>query len=161
MPKVYIFTDGSCLGNPGPGGWAAILTLPDRSYQREFYGAFRLTTNNRMELLAVIEGLGALKEPCEVELYTDSQYVRNALEKGWLQNWRLNGWRTATKKPVLNRDLWERLIGFLQVHKVRCNWIKGHAGHAENDRCDTLARAQAAREDLPADEGFEQSGELF
>lgn len=148
---VQIYTDGSCLGNPGPGGWGAILRC--NGTEKELSGGFSRTTNNRMEILAVLEGLSALKEPCAVDLYTDSQYVRNAVEKRWLANWQKNGWKTASKQPVKNRDLWERLLPLLKHHSVTFHWVRGHSGHAENERCDILARSQAERGGQPADPG--------
>lgn len=154
---MLIYTDGSCLGNPGPGGWAAILLLPGTAHRREMSGGFRKTTNNRMEIMAVLESLGALKENCEVDLYTDSQYVRNAVEKGWLASWRKNNWKKADKKPVLNVDLWQRAVDLLNMHKVRLHWVRGHAGNGENERCDELARTRAQDPDLPPDSGFEMS----
>ena len=158
MKHVVIHTDGSCLGNPGPGGWAAILRYQDR--EREMSGGFALTTNNRMEILAVLMALGGLKEPCLVDLHTDSQYVARAVREGWLRKWRGNGWRSAAGKPVRNRDLWERLPPLLERHDVRFHWLKGHAGHPENERCDALARAQAMLPGLAGDEEFVQaSGE--
>ena len=158
MKHVIIHTDGSCLGNPGPGGWAAVLTHPDTGARRELSGGFRRTTNNRMEIMAVIAALEALKEPCAVDLSTDSQYVRNAVEKGWLKSWRAKNWVKADKKPVLNVDLWRRLVPLLERHEVRLHWLRGHAGHAENERCDELARAEAGRPDLPPDAGFVAEG---
>lgn len=152
LPQVEIFTDGSCLGNPGPGGWAAILRHPQK--EMETSGGYALTTNNRMEILAVIKALELLKSACQVRLYTDSQYVANAIEKKWLINWQKNGWKTAGKKPVKNQDLWQELAPLLQTHQVRFHWLKGHAGHPENERCDELARAEASRRDLPQDPGF-------
>lgn len=152
MKNVIIFTDGSCLGNPGPGGWGALLRFGDA--RRELSGGFSRTTNNRMEILAAINALEALHEPCLVELYTDSQYLRHAVEKRWLAGWRANGWRTAAKKPVKNRDLWERLQIQLERHEVRFQWVRGHAGHPENERCDLLARTAAAGSDLPPDPGY-------
>lgn len=149
---VIIFTDGSCLGNPGPGGWAAIMRC--NGQERELCGGFAPTTNNRMEILAVLESLESLREPCTVTLYTDSQYVRNAVEKKWLAGWRRNGWKTADKKPVKNRDLWERLVPLLDKHTITFKWVRGHSGHPENERCDELARGQASRRDLLADPGF-------
>ena len=137
MKKIQIFTDGACSGNPGPGGWGAILRFEGR--EKELSGGEPNTTNNRMELTACIEALKALKEPCEVLLTTDSQYVVNSIEKGWAQGWKDNGWRKADKKPALNPDLWDALLLLLSIHKVTFNWIKGHAGHPENERCDTLA----------------------
>lgn len=155
MQKVLIYTDGSCLGNPGPGGWAAILALADASHRREIGGGFRLTTNNRMEILAAVRGLGALKYPCMVDLFTDSQYLRNAVEKDWLTAWQKRNWRKADKSAVLNVDLWQQLLPLLQTHHVELHWIRGHAGHEENERCDEIARSFASQVDLPVDEGFE------
>lgn len=149
---VHIYTDGSCLGNPGPGGWAAILDY--NGSRKEISGGFALTTNNRMEILAVLEALQILKRPCQVDLFTDSQYVANAITKKWLSSWQKNGWKTAAKKPVKNQDLWEKMAQLLERHHVRFHWLKGHAGHPENERCDELARAQAQKTTLPADPGF-------
>ncbi|MDE7241484.1 ribonuclease HI [Desulfovibrio sp.] len=154
MKHVIIHTDGSCLRNPGPGGWAAVLALEGTAARRELCGGFRRTTNNRMEIMAVIAALEALKEPCAVDVYTDSQYVRNAVEKGWLASWRAKNWVKADKKPVLNVDLWQRLAPLLARHEVRLHWLRGHAGHAENERCDELARARAGEPGLPPDTGF-------
>lgn len=156
MKKIIIYTDGSCLGNPGPGGWAAILNLAGTSHRREICGGYRLTTNNRMEIMAALQGLSALREPCEVELFTDSQYLRNAVEKGWLKSWQKNSWRKADKKPVLNRDLWLLFLEQMARHSLTMRWLRGHAGHPENERCDELARQCASRTDLPADEAFEK-----
>jgi ribonuclease HI len=154
IKNVQAFTDGSCLGNPGPGGWAAVLRC--NGSERELSGGFALTTNNRMEILAVIEALSILKEPCSVDLHTDSQYVRNAVEKKWLAGWRRNGWKTSDKKPVKNRDLWERLQPLLDVHTVRFHWVRGHSGHPENERCDVLARTRASSRGLPPDTGYRE-----
>ncbi len=137
MKKIEIFTDGACSGNPGKGGWGAILRFGE--YQKELSGGEKNTTNNRMELTAVIEALKALKEPCEVVITTDSKYVSDAVTLGWAENWRKNGWKKADKKPALNIDLWEQLLELLAQHKVTFNWVKGHAGHIENERCDQLA----------------------
>ncbi len=137
MKKVSLFTDGACSGNPGPGGWGAILRYGAK--EKELCGGEASTTNNRMELTAVIEGLSALTEPCEVELVSDSKYVTDALEKGWVWAWRKNGWRKANKEPTLNVDLWERLIPLISTHSLTCRWIRGHAGHPENERCDRMA----------------------
>ena len=137
MKKIEIFTDGACSGNPGKGGWGAILRFGE--YQKELSGGEKNTTNNRMELTAVIEALKALKEPCEVVITTDSKYVSDAVTLGWAENWRKNGWKKADKKPALNADLWEQLLELLAQHKVTFNWVKGHAGHIENERCDQLA----------------------
>lgn len=154
MKQVTIFTDGSCLGNPGRGGWGAILRYENT--ERELSGGYSLTTNNRMEIMAAIAALETLKESCEVVLYTDSQYLRHAVEKKWLDGWLKNGWKTAAKKPVKNRDLWERLQRQLTRHTITLKWVRGHNGHAENERCDTLARGQSSRNDLPADTGYEE-----
>ncbi len=137
MKKVEIFTDGACSGNPGPGGWGAILRYNGR--EKELSGGERDTTNNRMELTAVIKSLEQLKEPCTVTLTTDSKYVADAVNQGWAISWQKNGWRKADKKPALNPDLWERLLELLKTHDVTINWVKGHAGHPENERCDKLA----------------------
>ncbi len=150
--QVTIHTDGSCLGNPGPGGWAAILE--SNGQRKELSGGFTPTTNNRMEVLAVIVALESLKRPCTVVLHTDSQYMANAVNKGWLKNWQRNGWKTAAKKPVKNEDLWRRLLPLLTHHKITFKWLKGHAGHFENERCDDLARAEASKRGLPKDEGY-------
>ncbi|MBO4867720.1 MAG: ribonuclease HI [Ruminococcus sp.] len=137
MKKIEIFTDGACSGNPGPGGYGTILRFNNIS--KELYGGDPKTTNNRMEMTAVIKGLQALKEPCEITLYSDSQYVINAITKGWAEGWKKRGWVKADKKPALNSDLWEIILQLLAVHKVEFVWVKGHAGHTENERCDELA----------------------
>ncbi len=136
-PLVTIFTDGACSGNPGPGGWGAILKFGE--IEKELKGGESPTTNNRMELLAAIAALEALTKPCTVELYTDSQYLRQGITS-WIHNWKRNGWKTADKKPVKNVDLWQRLEAALHQHEVRWHWVKGHAGHPENERADQLAR---------------------
>lgn len=136
-PLVTIFTDGACSGNPGPGGWGAILKFGE--IEKELRGGESPTTNNRMELLAAIAALEALTKPCTVELYTDSQYLRQGITS-WIHNWKRNGWKTADKKPVKNVDLWQRLEAALHQHEVRWHWVKGHAGHPENERADQLAR---------------------
>ncbi len=143
---VQLFTDGACSGNPGPGGWGAILRFGN--HEKELSGGEKNTTNNRMELTAVIEGLLALKTPCIVELTTDSKYVADGLEKGWAENWKKNGWRKADKKPALNPDLWDELLRLAEIHTLKINWIKGHAGHTENERCDALAVEQAQKHNL-------------
>ncbi len=150
--NVTVHTDGACLGNPGPGGWAAVLQYGET--RKELSGGFILTTNNRMETLAVIEALASLKYPCRVDLYTDSRYVRDAVEAGWLAGWQRNGWKTSGKKPVKNQDLWQRLLPLLRTHEVRLHWLRGHAGHPENERCDRLARAAAQGRGLPPDPGM-------
>ena len=137
MKQVEIFTDGACSGNPGKGGWGAVLRY--NGAEKELCGGAVETTNNRMELTAVIEALRALKEPCKVTLTTDSKYVVDAIEKSWVYSWKQNGWRKADKKPALNVDLWEMLLPLLEKHTVTFIWVKGHAGHPENERCDKLA----------------------
>ena len=141
MKKVDIFTDGACSGNPGPGGWGAVLRY--NGHEKEISGGEAMTTNNRMELTAVIEALSLLKEPCEVTLYSDSQYVCNALKLGWAKKWQANGWMRNKKEKALNPELWERLLQLCGTHKVEPVWVKGHAGHAENERCDRLATEAA------------------
>ena len=139
--KVYLFTDGACKGNPGPGGWGALLRYGSK--EKELWGGELLTTNNRMELLAAIEGLKALTRACEVVLTTDSNYVKQGMEQ-WLAGWKRNGWRTANKEPVKNQDLWQQLDAQVQRHQIEWRWVKGHAGHAENERADALANRSAA-----------------
>ena len=147
---VTIYTDGACSGNPGPGGYAAVL-LDNQGRRRELSGGFRNTTNNRMELLGVIAGLEALKRPCEVTIFSDSEYVVNAITKGWLMSWRAKGWKKSDKQPVKNIDLWERLLPLLEQHKIEFKWTKGHAGNVENERCDVLAVAASKQADLSQD----------
>ena len=140
MKTVTLYTDGACSGNPGPGGWGAILEY--MGTEKELSGGEESTTNNRMELTAVISGLQALKESCIVELYSDSKYVIDGLSKGWAVSWQKNGWRKADKKPALNPDLWEQLLCLVAKHEVRYHWVKGHAENPKNNRCDQLAVAQ-------------------
>ena len=140
MKTVTLYTDGACSGNPGPGGWGAILEY--MGTEKELSGGEESTTNNRMELTAVISGLQALKEPCIVELYSDSKYVIDGLSKGWAVSWQKNGWRKADKKPALNPDLWEQLLNLVSKHEVHYHWVKGHAENPKNNRCDQLAVAQ-------------------
>ncbi len=141
MKEVEIYTDGACRGNPGRGGWGAILVYGE--HEKELSGGEAETTNNRMELSAVIAALDALREPCAVTLTTDSRYVADAVEKGWARAWRQNGWRLADKKPAQNVDLWEKLLALLDRHRVTFIWVKGHNGHPYNERCDRLATAFA------------------
>ena len=136
-PRVTIYTDGACSGNPGPGGWGAILIFGE--HRKELNGGLRLTTNNQMELMAAIEGLNALKVPSHVDLHTDSTYVRDGISK-WIHGWKRNGWKTAAKKPVKNSDLWKALDEAQKRHEISWHWVKGHAGHPENERADELAR---------------------
>lgn len=143
MKIIEMFTDGACSGNPGPGGWGTILRY--NGVEKELSGGEHETTNNRMEMMAVISGLKALKEPCEVNLYTDSKYVCDSVTKGWVYSWQKNNWRKADKKPALNVDLWEEMLLLLNKHKVTFFWLKGHNGHPENERCDKLAVIEAQK----------------
>jgi len=142
LKRVELFTDGACTGNPGPGGWCAILRF--NRTEREMAGYQKLTTNNQMEMTAVIEGLRALKEPCHVTVYTDSQYVHKGFTQ-WISQWKRNGWRTSGKEPVKNRELWQALDELAGKHHLEWVWVRGHAGHPENERCDELARNQIIR----------------
>ena len=143
MKKVEIFTDGACSGNPGPGGWGAILRC--NGTEKEISGGEKDTTNNRMELTGVIEALKALKFPCDVTITTDSKYVYDSITKGWVYKWKENGWRKPDKKPALNPDLWSELLSLLDTHNVTFNWVKGHNEHPENERCDKLAVAECEK----------------
>ena len=142
LSDVDIFTDGACKGNPGPGGWGVIIRAGAR--EKELSGGEAHTTNNRMELMAAIQGLNALKRPCRVQLYTDSNYVRDGITK-WIHGWRKNGWKTADRKPVKNAELWQSLVEATAPHRIEWHWVKGHSGHPENDRADALASAEALR----------------
>lgn len=143
LTKVDMFTDGACSGNPGPGGWGTILR--SKGTEKELSGGEANTTNNRMELLAVINGLSALNRKCEITIYTDSQYVVNGITKGWAQSWKENGWRKKDKKPALNADLWDMLLNLLSEHEYSFVWLKGHDGHPENERCDKMAVAESQK----------------
>lgn len=143
MKKINLYTDGACSGNPGPGGWGAVLEF--NGTRKELSGGAANTTNNRMELLGVISGLEALREPCEVTLCSDSKYVIDGLSKGWAKGWRARGWKKSDKTPALNSDLWARLLELTEVHTMKYVWVRGHNGHAENERCDALAVAAAAK----------------
>ena len=148
LPQVMMFSDGACSGNPGPGGWGTILQFTDgagRFHEKELSGGEPQTTNNRMELTGVIAGLSALKTPCAVTVTTDSRYVADSVTKGWVYGWKAKGWIKSDKKPALNVDLWEQLLPLLKKHRVTFNWVKGHAGHPENERCDRLAVAERDR----------------
>jgi len=149
---VTIYTDGACLGNPGPGGYGVILIY--EAQRRELSGGYRQTTNNRMEITAAIVGLEALKEKCRVTLYSDSQYLINAMSKGWVKRWQANGWKRNKREKALNPDLWQRLLQLCDYHDVEFRWVKGHAEIPENVRCDELAMQAARRPDLPEDEGY-------
>jgi len=154
LKHVVIHTDGACLGNPGPGGFGAILRYGDK--RREMSGGYRLTTNNRMEMWAAIAALEALRFPCRVTLYSDSQYLVKGLRLGWARRWRANGWMKQDKSPALNADLWERLLDLCEVHEVTMEWVRGHAGDPDNERCDLLSNAAAQGADLPADPGYRE-----
>lgn len=143
MKKINLYTDGACSGNPGPGGWGAVLEF--NGTRKELSGGSADTTNNRMELLGVISGLEALREPCEVTLCSDSKYVIDGLSKGWAKGWRARGWKKSDKTPALNSDLWARLLELTEIHTMKYVWVRGHNGHAENERCDALAVAAAAK----------------
>lgn len=148
---VHLYSDGSCLGNPGPGGYGVLLRYGQQ--EKELAEGFQCTTNNRMELLGVIVGLESLKRHCQVIVTSDSEYVRQGITQ-WIHQWQRNGWRTAAKKPVKNADLWQRLWQVSQRHHIRWHWVKGHAGHAENERCDALARAAASAQPQTRDAGY-------
>ena len=143
MKTVTLYTDGACSGNPGPGGWGAILAF--NGVEKELSGGEKSTTNNRMELTAVIAGLKALKEPCIVELYSDSKYVIDGLSKGWAEGWKKRGWIKSDKKPALNPDLWEELLALTHIHSLRYHWVKGHADNPKHNRCDELAVAESKK----------------
>ena len=152
LKTVELFTDGACSGNPGRGGYGAILRYKGKT--KEFSEGFRLTTNNRMEILAVIVGLEALNEPCNVSVYSDSKYVVDAVNQGWVYKWEAKNWMRTPKEPALNVDLWERLLVLMEEHNVEFNWVKGHNGHPENERCDRLAVSAAAGDSLSEDEEY-------
>ncbi len=149
LKNVTIYTDGACSGNPGPGGYGVVMLYKD--HRKEMSAGFRDTTNNRMEILAAIVGLESLKERCNVTIYTDSQYLINAIEKGWAKKWRANGWMRNKKEPALNADLWERLLKLCERHNVKFVWVRGHSGNPENERCDRLAVEASKQPDLPPD----------
>jgi len=152
-PAVTIYSDGACLGNPGRGGYGTVLLFGER--RKELSQGYRLTTNNRMELLGAIVGLEALTRPCTVALWSDSQYVVHAMTKGWLAGWQQKGWRTASKQPVKNQDLWQRLVRAVEPHTITWHWVRGHTGDPENERCDELAVAAANGDGLLDDTGYD------
>jgi len=154
LPKVLMYTDGSSIGNPGPGGYGVVLL--QGAHRKELSGGYRRTTNNRMELMAVIAGLEALKTPSEVSVITDSKYVSDAVNLGWARRWRANQWKKNKREKALNPDLWEKLLALCDRHQVSFTWVKGHAGHKENERCDRLAVQAANQPDLPPDVPYEQ-----
>ena len=156
MPeKIVIYTDGACSGNPGPGGYGTVMQY--REHRNELSGGFRRTTNNRMELLAVIEGLRALNRPCEVTVFSDSKYIVDAVNKGWARRWQANGWKRNKRERALNPDLWAELLKLLDKHTVTLRWVKGHAGNPGNERADALAVAASQSDNLAVDEGYEAS----
>lgn len=152
MKQVTLYTDGGCINNPGPGGYGVVLVYD--SHRKELSGGFRRTTNNRMEIFAAIAGLEALKEPCRVTLVSDSQYLVYAIQKGWARKWKANGWMRNRREQAINPDLWDRLLKLCDTHDVHFEWIRGHAGHPENERCDELAKAAALGSNLEIDSGY-------
>lgn len=154
LKRVVMYTDGACIQNPGPGGYAVVLLYGP--HRKELSDGYRFTTNNRMELMAAIAGLEALREVCQVTLYSDSEYLVKGMEEGWARNWQAHGWRRGGKKSASNPDLWSRLLHLCDDHRVDFKWVRGHAANAENERCDQLALNAAQRADLPADEGYER-----
>jgi ribonuclease HI len=152
MKNITIYTDGGCINNPGPGGYGVVLLYD--AHRKELSAGYRRTTNNRMEILAAIAGLEALKEPCHITLFSDSQYVVFAIQKGWARKWRANGWKRNNKEKAINPDLWERLLKLCAIHEVEFQWLRGHAGQSENERCDELAKAAARGSDLAEDTGY-------
>ncbi len=159
MKRVTLYTDGACSGNPGRGGYGAVMQ--SGPHRNELSGGFRHTTNNRMELLAVIKGLEVLKRPCEVTVYSDSRYIVDAINKGWAERWKANGWRRNKKEKAVNPDMWARLLDLLKTHDVEFRWVKGHAGNPGNERADALAVAASREEDLAVDEGYENAVSMF
>ena len=155
MKRVILYTDGACSGNPGPGGFGAVLQFG--AHRKDISGGFVLTTNNRMELLAVIKGLEALKQRCEVTVYSDSRYIVDAVNKGWAKRWRANDWRRNRSEKAVNPDLWGRLLDLLEKHDVEFRWVRGHAGNPGNERADELAVAASKGSDLAIDEGYENT----
>jgi ribonuclease HI len=155
LKKVTIYTDGGCIGNPGPGGYGVVMLC--EGHRKELSGGFRLTTNNRMETLAAIVALESLTTPCEVTLYSDSKYLVDAMMQGWAARWRANGWYRNKKEKALNPDLWERLLELSKRHEVEFVWVKGHAGNKENERCDVLCKMAAYQSDLPVDLNYEKN----
>jgi ribonuclease HI len=155
MKQVKLYTDGACSHNPGPGGYGVVLMYD--AHRKELSGGFRRTTNNRMEILAAIVGLESLKEPCQVTLYSDSQYLVDSIMKGWAIRWQAKGWMRNSKDKAINPDLWERLLQLCKIHKVQFEWVRGHAGHKENERCDELATAAVQGSALAVDEFYEQT----
>lgn len=157
LREVTIYTDGACIGNPGPGGYGVVLLYG--RHRKELSGGFRLTTNNRMEIMAAVVGLCSLRARCSVTLYSDSQYLVDAIEKGWAVRWRTNSWKRNKKEKVVNPDLWEQLLDLCDQHEINFKWVRGHSGNVENERCDQLAVQAARRDNLPPDTAYENKGE--
>ncbi len=155
LKQVILYTDGGCSNNPGPGGYGVVLLY--NSNRKELSGGFRRTTNNRMEIYAAIAGLSALKEPCSVTVFSDSQYLVHTIEKGWARRWQANGWKRNNKEKAINPDLWEKLLSLCEIHQVEFKWVRGHAGESENERCDELAKAASSSSGLPVDENYENA----
>lgn len=155
LPQVIIYTDGACIGNPGPGGYGVVLLY--REHRKELSGGFRFTTNNRMEILAAIVGLKALKTRCNVTIYSDSRYLVDAIMLGWAERWRANGWKRTKTEMVINSDLWKQLLELCSQHQVKFVWVQGHTGNPENEKCDRLATQAAQQANLPPDEQYEQN----
>lgn len=155
LKKIVLYTDGACTGNPGPGGYGIVLLF--QQHRKEISGGYRLTTNNRMEMMGVIIGLQALKERCDVTIYTDSQYIVESIEKGWVSRWQANNWMRNKKDKAVNPDLWAEILSLCKKHKVKFNWVRGHAGNIENERCDQLAVSATKLKDLPIDSYYEES----
>jgi ribonuclease HI len=155
LKHVQLYTDGACSGNPGPGGYGAVLLFGEK--RKELTEGFRRTTNNRMEMLAAIKGLEALRYPCKVTLYTDSQYLANGIVKGWARGWKAKGWIKSDKQPAVNVDLWERILQLCDMHQIDVVWVKGHAGNPENERCDQLSVGSSKSSDLLIDEEYERN----
>ncbi|NHM28375.1 ribonuclease HI [Desulfofundulus sp. TPOSR] len=153
LPEVEIYTDGACSGNPGPGGYGVVLRYGN--HIKEISGGYAQTTNNRMELMAVIEGLRALKRPCRVTIYTDSRYIVDAMTRGWVRRWQANGWRRENGEPAKNADLWRQILSLASKHRITWVWVKGHADNIYNNRCDQLAVEASRRASLPVDPGFQ------
>ncbi len=158
MKEIIIYTDGACRGNPGPGGYACVLRY--NKNRREMSGGFRKTTNNRMEIIAALKGLEALKHPCRVKLYSDSKYLVDAIEKSWAERWKANNWMRSKSEAAKNPDLWEKLLNLCEIHQVKFHWVKGHAANKENKRCDELAVEACSGSDLPVDAGYEEEPQI-
>jgi len=158
LKEIIIYTDGACSGNPGPGGYGCVLRY--NKNRRELSGGFRKTTNNRMEIIAAVKGLESLKYPCRIELYSDSKYLVNAIEKGWAKRWKANNWMRTKTEGAKNPDLWEKMLGLCAIHQIKFIWVKGHASNEENNRCDELAVEATSGSELPIDEGYEDESKV-